>query len=52
LLIPRIGPAGAAWATVWTEAIVTAGCIAALARHMTGVGSEGRTTGITIGAAR
>jgi O-antigen/teichoic acid export membrane protein len=30
-LIPARGPVGAAWATLWTEAILTLGCVAALA---------------------
>jgi O-antigen/teichoic acid export membrane protein len=31
-LIPLLGMAGAAWATLWTEAFLTVGCTAALAR--------------------
>jgi len=30
-LVPRFGLVGAAWATVATEVVVTAGCVAALA---------------------
>jgi hypothetical protein len=30
-LIPALSFTGAAWATVWTEALLTAGCLAALA---------------------
>jgi O-antigen/teichoic acid export membrane protein len=31
-LIPRLGMSGAAWATLWTEAVLTAGCAIAIAR--------------------
>jgi len=31
-LIPAMSIEGAAWATFWTEALLTAGCTAALAR--------------------
>jgi O-antigen/teichoic acid export membrane protein len=34
-LIPAMGIAGAAWATVWTEAVVTIGCVARLAGRLT-----------------
>lgn len=32
-LIPAAGISGAAWTTLWTEVVVTAGCLAALARR-------------------
>jgi O-antigen/teichoic acid export membrane protein len=34
LLIPRMGASGAAWATLWTEAILTAGCLFVLVRAL------------------
>ena len=33
-LIPALGMNGAAWATVWTEAVLTSGCIIALVQRM------------------
>lgn len=39
-LIPDAGMAGAAWATLWTEAFLTVGCVLALARASVSTGDE------------
>jgi O-antigen/teichoic acid export membrane protein len=53
VLIPRLGAAGAAWATLWTELVLTAGCLWALVHAAARVGTvDARRTGITMGAAR
>lgn len=53
VLIPHFGAAGAAWATLWTELVLTAGCLSALAYAVVRVRSaDGHRTDVALGGAR